>query len=229
MVYCSRGSLSPHHRSYHGDIDHHIVVTPDRPTDRPKGHPMGTIDELLASFGPDALARPETARSMPHAWHGLCVCGHLDRYHSPSIGGTFRLATSIDRVMPNGGRMIYEQLFHGCRGAMVNRNVPLNKDDVQRTGDTMVRKETLLATCPCVKFREVAQVDRPNRYFNQRMPVIRTNPVAHPFMVGIRAFMTFLSRRRAALSDPSWATAEFDRRFQWTRRTCEISRCTRDG
>ena len=63
--------------------------------------------------------------------------------------------------------------------------------------------------------------------FNQRMPTDRTDDDRHPFVVGLRALTTFLSRRKAALADPSWTKREFDRRFTWLdgKRVCGISRC----
>ena len=48
---------------------------------------MGIVDELQASFGD---VRPTVRKPKEH-WEELCVCGHLDRYHSESIGGQYQL------------------------------------------------------------------------------------------------------------------------------------------
>jgi hypothetical protein len=187
---------------------------------------VGVLDEFRASFGPTALDPTTGPGTHPPVWQPLCVCGHLQRHHAPSIGGTFELFDPTEKAMPDGRRFVHIQIAEGCRGAMVNRGQSTVQDDTDSTGDPITRTETFLATCPCDDFREVAKVDRPNRYFNQRIPLDRTDAVRHPFQIGIRAFSTFLSRRRRALSDPAWAAAEFDRRFQWTARRCEISSCT---
>lgn len=45
--------------------------------------------------------------------------------------------------------------------------------------------------------------------------------------VGVRAFLTHLSKRKAAVTDPDWVDLEFDRRFVWIpkKRRCGLSKC----
>jgi len=190
---------------------------------------VGTLDDYLATFGPDAL-QPTTGPGLgPHAWHAVCVCGHLQKHHSEDVGGLFELQPVEERELTDGRKFVFEQRFTGCRGAMVSKGVETIVEEHTETEELLTRTETFLATCPCEEFREVARVDRPNRYWNQRIPVNRDDGVRHPMSVGIRAFVTFLSRRRAALADPAWATTEFKRRFEWGTRRCQISGCTADG
>jgi len=186
---------------------------------------MGVLDDLTRSFGPEALEPTTGVGTGPHNWQLLCTCGHLRRYHSEDIGGAFVLASPIDKTLGDGRQFSYRQRFTGCRGAMVSRGVPTAREENDTAGDPVTRIEILLPTCPCTKFREVAKVDRPNRYFNQRVPDKKDDPLRHPMTVGLRAMSTFLSRRRRALSDPSWAAAEADRRFEWTHRRCALSKC----
>ena len=139
------------------------------------------------------------------------------------------MASPIDRVLDDGRKFEYRMIFDGCRGAVVNRGQETVQEEADSIGDPTYRHEIFLSTCPCPEFREVAKVDRPNRYFNQRIPTVWEDPTRHPMAIGIRAFHTFLTRRRAALSDPTWATAEFERRFEWTARRCAISGCDTTG
>jgi hypothetical protein len=189
---------------------------------------MGVLDDLTSSFGPEALQpRLSPGRGASH-WLGLCVCGHTAKAHSPSIGGEFVLAAPKDKTLPDGRAMEYRMLFDGCRGAVTNRAEVTEREENGVTDTLVYTHEIFLPTCPCPEFREVAKVDRPNRYFNQRIPRKSgdwEDPLRHPFAIGIRAFNTFLSKRRAALSDPAWAIAEFERRFEWTHRRCALSRC----
>jgi hypothetical protein len=191
---------------------------------------MGTLDELRATLGDDFFTRP--ARTSAEArvnWQSICCCGHLGRYHSETVGGSYVLPAPGTRV--NQG-VTYTQvvLLHGCRGALATRG--FETDTSATNHETAVITLTVNPTCPCTEFRPVAKVDRPNRYFNQRMPLDLTDITRHPFQVGVKAFAKHLSKRRAALADPSWATAEFDRRFTWLpgARVCGISKCTKtDG
>jgi hypothetical protein len=183
---------------------------------------VGTVDEITASFGQDFF-RPASERATNHNWLELCTCGHTDRHHSPSIGGSFVIPE--DTVTVIRGQAVTETTrFHGCNGALAVRG--FEKTTVAINRETGVQTTTVVVTCPCTQFRPVAKVDRPNRYWNQRMPATRDRE-RHPFMVGCRAFLTFLGRRRRALSDPDWAAAEFDRRFMWLdgQRHCSISKC----
>jgi hypothetical protein len=183
---------------------------------------VGTLDEITASFGPEFF-RPASERVTKHNWLELCVCGHTERHHSPSIGGSFLVPENSSKIV--GGEMATVAVaFHGCNGALPVRG--FERETSVFNKEARVLTMTLMATCPCKSFRPVAKVDRPNRYWNQRMPTTRDRE-RHPFMVGCRAFATFLSRRRRALSDPAWAAAEFDRRFVWLdgKRHCSISKC----
>jgi hypothetical protein len=184
---------------------------------------MGIRDELERSFGTDFFT-PTVSQQDRHNWHELCVCGHLDRYHSESVGGVYRLPDPFIRSM-GGEEVTISTVFSGCAGAMANRGFEGQTETPNRETRTIVNR--INPTCPCVEFRAVVKVDRPNRYFNQRMPRDRKDPARHPFQVGIRAFTTHLSKRRAALSDPTWPDREFDRRFTWLdgARICAISRC----
>jgi len=191
---------------------------------------MGDIlGELKDALGDDYFDR-ERQPYTKHRWFEICVCGHLDKYHSPSIGGGYVLKESHPmrqgpRTDPDGWTARY--LFHGCVGAVAARGLEATTLAIDHEARTST--ETLLPTCPCEEFRPIAKVDRPNRYFNQRIPLSdRLSLATHPFTVGVRAFTTHLSRRRAALSDPAWATAEFARRFVWLdgKRVCGISKCT---
>ena len=132
-------------------------------------------------------------RHRPPAWYKLCVCGHLDRYHSPTIGGTFEVVPTEEKTFPDGRRMVYHHVVEGCRGAMVNRGQSTVRDEREETEELITRTETFVATCPCDDFRPVAKVDQPNRSFNQRMPDRPRRRARHPFQVGIRAFSTHLS------------------------------------
>lgn len=185
---------------------------------------MGTIDEIKASFGEDFFDR-KPANEPGHNWTELCVCGHLDRYHSDSVGGAYVLAEKRVQVI-TGRTVTITTAFFGCVGAARTRGVEeTTYSEIDREHDTMV--ERLNVTCPCEEFRPVVAVDRPNRYFCQRMPLDRTDPARHPFMVGIRAFRTHLSRRKQAVADGTWFDAEFDRRFIWIegRRVCATASC----
>jgi hypothetical protein len=185
---------------------------------------VGVADEFRASFGEDFFDRKS-----PHAhgmnWRELCICGHLDRYHSPSIGGGYVLKDPWT-VAFRGETINVTAAFFGCVGALKPRGF----EEITETADreAMTKIERINPTCPCDDFRAVAMVDRPNRFFNQRMPTDRVDPDRHPFQTGVRAFMTHLSRRKQAMADPSWFEAELDRRFTWTegKRICATVKCT---
>jgi hypothetical protein len=185
---------------------------------------MGLLDDIKAAYGEDFFEPRD--RQPTHSWHGLCVCGHLDRYHSESVGGLYELPEP--RLQKIGGQDVtVTTLFHGCVGALRPRGFVEVDITADREAKTMVHK--INVTCPCEEYRGVASVDRPNRFFNQRMPTDRSDPLRHPFMVGIRAFSTHLGKRKAAQEDPDWATAELERRLTWNTRSiprqCEISSC----
>jgi hypothetical protein len=188
-------------------------------------HLVGTLDEFKEAFGPTALDRPPD-RQPDHVWGEVCVCGHLSRYHPPVTGGSFPLPEPQEKSI--GGRpVVITTVLAGCVGALRPRGfVERTATEINREAGSMT--EQINVTCPCTSFRPVAQVDRPNRFFNQRIPKDLDDPLRHPFSVGIRAFRTHLGKRRAALSDPSWADREFERRFLWLdgKRVCGLSKCT---
>jgi hypothetical protein len=189
---------------------------------------MGILDDVRASFGDDFFDRSQE-REPTHRWNELCVCGHIDRYHSPSIGGTYRIPEPFLKKV-RGEDVTVTTAFYGCVGALKIRGFEeLTSTDVDREARTMVNRVN--PTCPCIDFRPVAKVDRPNRYFNQRMPKDPSDPMRHPFLVGIRAFRTFLSGRVQAKKDDRWAEREFDRRFVWLegKQVCSMSRCKETG
>lgn len=184
---------------------------------------MSSLDEFRDAFGEDFLNPRD--RQPTHVWNELCVCGHLDRYHSPSVGGTYQIPEPRTQSV-RGQEVTISTVFHGCVGAVKARNFVEKTATADREAMTVVEK--LNPTCPCEELRAVAKVDRPNRFFNQRLPADRSNLGRHPFQTGVRAFSTHLGKRKAAQSDPAWAEAEFSRRFVWDeeRRVCAISSCT---
>jgi hypothetical protein len=184
---------------------------------------MGISDELKDSFGQDFFSRKRPLAGY-HNWSTICVCGHIARYHDEAIGGEYRVPEEHS-ISVAGQQLVARTQFGGCVGAMPLRGFETETHTLDQEARTRVT--VIHPTCPCTVFRPVANVDRPNRYFNQRMPVDRNDRERHPFLVGIRAFSTHLSKRRAALSDPSWAAAELERRFTWIegKRVCELSRC----
>ena len=185
---------------------------------------MGILDDFKASFGEDALA-PAGNRSGDSNWHELCTCGHLDRFHPDTIGGTIPVADPVEKTWPGGEEGAVVTVLNGCVGALPPRG--FEYETVTFNREVFTQTITRHPTCPCTEFRGVARVDRPNRYFCQRMPKDREDQLRHPFQAGIRAFSTHLGKRKAAQSNPDWATAEFDRRFTWLpdARVCSLSKC----
>ena len=183
---------------------------------------MGISDDVRR-LGPDFLS-PARDRLVNHNWRELCVCGHLDRYHSESTGGAYQLPATVTKTRL-GEQVTVSYAFVGCVGAVMPRGM----DDIAWTNDRETHTDVgrIVPTCPCEEFRPVAKVDRPNRMFNQRMPKDRESMERHPFQVGVRALITFLNGRVAAETDPDWVDQELDRRFLWIdgRRVCGMSRC----
>lgn len=184
---------------------------------------MGIRDEMRSGYGDDFF-HPSSDREPYHNWHELCVCGHLDRYHSPSVGGTYRLTETRTQVI-RGEDVTVTTAFLGCVGAMPGRGFEAETLTVDHEARTMVTR--INPTCPCESFTPVARLDRPNRFFNQRLPRDRNDHARHPMAVGVRAFLTHLSKRKAAVTDPDWVDLEFDRRFVWIpkKRRCGLSKC----
>jgi hypothetical protein len=184
---------------------------------------MGIRDEMERAFGDDFF-NPTARQESHHNWQELCSCGHLGRYHAETIGGIYRIPPV--RTQTVGGETVSVTTeFTGCVGALPVRGFETETMTVDREAHTIVNR--INVTCPCSRFTPVARIDRPNRYFNQRMPRDREDASRHPMVVGVRAFMTHLSKRRAGLADPTWPDREFDRRFQWLdgARVCAISKC----
>jgi hypothetical protein len=187
---------------------------------------MGTLDAIRAGYGKsfDEIGGREASR---HNWQEVCVCGHTGRYHAESIGGSYSTAVheGTREFRGRSFRMVAE--FGGCVGAV---HVYGRETETRRVDDeTGVMTTVIQPTCPCTDFRPVARVDRPNRMFCQRVND------RHPFLTGVRALATHLSRRKAADpdrgGDPVWADAEFDRRFTWIpeAQRCSISSCKATG
>src|SRR4051812_23150229 len=121
---------------------------------------MGTLSEIRASFGDDFFA-PSATAAMKHNWAELCVCGHLDRYHSVSTGGTYQPAVPDEtRANSRGEEWQFVTRVDGCVGAMRSRNV--DRETVTRNPETRTEVTLVHPTCPCEEFRPVAKVDRPN-------------------------------------------------------------------
>jgi len=150
-------------------------------------------------------------------WSTVCTCGHLDRYHSESTGGT------AARPLRLPERVTWT--FHGCRGAIPYRGFKDREPVPQEDGPPIVREQP---TCPREEFRPVAKVDRAGRYFNQKIPRDREDPARHPFVTGMRAHRTRISKLKSVAGDPAKRDREFDRRFTWLpdARVCSISSCT---
>jgi hypothetical protein len=184
---------------------------------------MGISDEVKNSFGQDFFTR-KRERAGYHNWFKICVCGHLDRYHGESIGGAYHVPAPFPRNI-GGLEVTVSAILDGCVGAMPDRGFQTETKSMDREAQTQTT--VVHPTCPCVEFRPIADIDRPNRYWNQRLPIDRKDHGRHPFLTGLRAFSTHLSKRRAALSNPAWAEQELERRFAWVdgARVCGISRC----
>lgn len=170
----------------------------------------------------DDLGEPARS-SRPERWFALCVCGHIDRFHSDSIGGSYEVRPPEERVY-DGVTEKMVQTFDGCRGAMLNRDQELFTSTVDAATRTTTQRLTV--TCPCERLRPVADVDRPGRFFSQKVPANPADRARHPFVVGVRAYHKRLAKFRAAQADPTWADAEFDRRFTWrAKRHCGLPSC----
>jgi hypothetical protein len=174
---------------------------------------MGLSDELTDLVGDGVVPYIQERRR----WLGLCVCGHISTQHSQSVGGEYIPAPLTDTTPPTIER------FDGCRGALAGGRKPT--EEYVREGDVIVK--LTLATCPCERFRPIAKVDRPGRFFNQAIPRDREDYIRHPFLTGIRAYRTRISKFKAIDGDPVKTAAELDRRFEWLpgARICSISRC----
>lgn len=157
-------------------------------------------DDTSSAFGElgdyfDSLGEPvERGTSGARVnWVPLCVCGHPGSFHGRGIGGS-----------PPSDDMDAD----GCRGASPGR---ATLPSTRTPGGTVL----LAPTCPCRRYRPVAEVDRPGRTVRQRAAA----DGVHPFMKGLKAFRTRLERSKT-VQDPA---AEFDSRFRWTvERACSV-------
>jgi hypothetical protein len=151
------------------------------------------------------------------------VCGHISRHHGVGNGGTYEPPT-VEPPKLGGVTWTWVTVLDGCAGAVKSKGADQWVDSADRERAVMTR--TMVRTCPCRDFRPVVNIDRPGRYFCQRVTNLK-DPTRHPMMLGIKAYGTHLSKRRAALTDPTWPAAEFDRRFVWIdgARVCSIANC----
>lgn len=183
------------------------------------------INEQMASmFGEDWGRPSEATVSRRTNWERLCCCGHLERHHPAAFGGLYTPPADGEMTF-RGTTVKIVHVTEGCRGAMPASGFELEIHTMDR--EAGVQTVTWSATCPCREFRPVATVDRPNRYFNQR--VLADRP--HAFATGLRAFRTFLNGCKFAKLDPDWPAAEMVRRFVWIdgAQRCSLSRCKTVG
>jgi hypothetical protein len=96
---------------------------------------------------------------------------------------------------------------------------------VRKTRDDGSVYLALEPTCPCRTFNPVAEVDRPGRYFHQRIP----RDGRHPFPLGMRAYFTRILKFKDVNGDPDLAAAEFDRRFRWLDGQPTCAKCGAHG
>src|SRR4051812_49291717 len=84
----------------------------------PTEEQMGTLDELKDTLGESFFTQPaRTGAESRVSWQPICCCGHLQKYHSATVGGTY--------VLPDPGAAILHGetyarviVFNGCRGAI---------------------------------------------------------------------------------------------------------------
>lgn len=143
----------------------------------------------------------ETARGKER-WHRICVCGHQELFHGQRNGGTFG---SEDTEYS-----MYE--LDGCRGATPSR------DEMPMMIDGKTGKGMKDPTCPCMKFRPVAEIDRPARLMRQK---VYTKDDVHPMMRGLKAMRTWFTNRDS-IKDPE---AEMARRFRWIEGAQKCEEC----
>lgn len=184
---------------------------------------MGTLDEMKAMMGPD-LGRTEIDRPDRIRLVLVCLCGHLQTAHGEGIGGTY-VIPEVEETTIGGKPVRIVRSLSGCVGAMPGRYFEQTTDEFENG----VIKRQHNATCPCDSFRPIAQVDRPSRSFNQKLPssANRGDFTKHPFLLGMRAMHTRLTKFKRAVANPTWADGEFDRRFTWLpARRCSMTRCS---
>lgn len=156
------------------------------------------IAQLIAEGG----GHPDGDRGT--RWARICVCGHAEEYHGPAIGGTY------------GGKE-WGHTSKGCMGAVPGRDHP-------RPGLTDDKLLDNVPTCPCPEFRPVAMIDRPGRYFRQR---VWTRDRVHPMIRGLKAQHTRLANSKAY---GDCADEEAERRLRWLdgARKCRVCDWTGD-
>lgn len=160
---------------------------------------MSIIEQLEAKLAElEAAGQSMGSPLGRERWVKLCLCGHLEDYHGTSTGAPPR---------PSG------DIVHGCRGATPRRDEPPGRYD--RGLGAMVFD----ATCPCTRFRHVADVDRPGRLFRQQLS---KRDEIHPMIRGLKALRTRMTNAKM-IKDPE---AEVERRFRrieerWVCRICK--------
>jgi hypothetical protein len=149
---------------------------------------VGLFDELdahLAATGQDST----TWNDRRVNWIEICVCGHAGVMHGPSAGGTYG--------GPEWGKTV-----EGCVGPPPERGTPRTR--IQPDGMMHLK-----ATCPCIVYRPVAEVDRPARYFRQKT---YTKDQIHPMVRGLKAMRTRLDNSKGFAGQ---GAEEAERRFRW--------------
>jgi hypothetical protein len=126
----------------------------------------------------------EEQEAKKHRWVPLCVCGHTSEYHSG------------------------EGQHMDCRGAMPNRG---DRDRVKYDPKLGL---VYPPTCPCRQMRAAAEVDRPGRYFRQK---VWTRDDVHPMVRGMKAMRTRIGSLKTTKDpdpDPDAAFAQRIRRLE---------------
>lgn len=177
-------------------------------------------------------------------WRRICVCGHLEKYHSEAIGGEIPADRTVEVNHPIKP---YTKHFVsiGCAGP------PQSKGADRRTTtaneDRTVHTETLHPTCPCLKFQPVAEALSPRFRFNQKLPLVIGSRVRdyswnrHPLAMGFRATVTSCSNLKVVKAKQSedWPERKIDElvmqlvneRFRWLdgAQECWTPGCKRTG
>jgi hypothetical protein len=164
---------------------------------------MGIIEELDAHILATGIDL-SSAADRQSRWIEICVCGHERTMHGPGNGGEY-------------GGVDWGKTVDGCAGPPPERGRPLRR--IQADGMAHVDP-----TCPCMMHRPVAEVDRPARYFRQK---VWTRDRVHPLVRGMRAMTTRLDRSKRYLGQ---GAEEAARRFRWLDDARECRVCgKRDG
>lgn len=160
------------------------------------------FDQLDAQFpGWDQPSRESRRRTEPR-WVQVCVCGHLQRAHSPDHGGTYPHTQQ--------GQLIVE----GCVGPSHGRRTKMEMVD------SAAGTARLLATCPCREWRPVCEFDRARAaYFWTVMGEV------HPLVMALRAFRTGQAKQVGEEQADEAVAA----RFRWIEGARRCAVCGADG